>query len=177
MKGRSKNVWIFGGAPENDERNMARLETKNWDNNGMGYFASVLWWFQNNGIFYYSSLNIGRVCYKEKSPFPRFKWIEDPYNLFGWVLKIKWHDGMMTWCNAKIKEQAQKKHTAKLGIAGSLLEHRSRGVTTLHHYKRISSRDLAWHRRENGRGREEVKLSCFFDKRVKPKNVERLKSW
>ena len=29
----------------------------------------------------------------------------------------------------------------------------------------------------NGRGREEVKLSCFFDKRVKPKNLERLKSW
>ena len=28
----------------------------------------------------------------------------------------------------------------------------------------------------NGRGREEVKLSCFFDKRVKPKNLERLKS-
>ena len=25
-----------------------------------------------------------------------------------------------------------------------------------------------------GRGREEVKLSCFFDKRVKPKNLERL---
>ena len=28
----------------------------------------------------------------------------------------------------------------------------------------------------NGRGREEVKLSCFFDKRVKPRNLERLKS-
>ena len=28
----------------------------------------------------------------------------------------------------------------------------------------------------NRRGREEVKLSCFFDKRVKPKNLERLKS-
>ena len=28
----------------------------------------------------------------------------------------------------------------------------------------------------NGRGREEVKLSCFFDKRVKPKNLERLKN-
>ena len=27
----------------------------------------------------------------------------------------------------------------------------------------------------NGRGREEVKLSCFFDKRVKPKNLEKLK--
>ena len=26
----------------------------------------------------------------------------------------------------------------------------------------------------NGRGREEVKLSCFFDQRVKPKNLERL---
>ena len=25
-----------------------------------------------------------------------------------------------------------------------------------------------------GRGRGEVKLSCFFDKRVKPKNLERL---
>ena len=29
----------------------------------------------------------------------------------------------------------------------------------------------------NRRGREEVKLSCFFDKRVKSKNLERLKSW
>ena len=49
-----------------------------------------------------------------------------------------------------------------------------RGVTTLHHYERISSRDLEWHRRENRREREEVKLSCFFDKRVKPKNLERM---
>ena len=31
---------------------------------------------------------------------------------------------------------------------GSRLERRSWGVTTLHHYKRISSRDLGWHRRE-----------------------------
>ena len=27
---------------------------------------------------------------------------------------------------------------------------------------------------KNGRGRGEVKLSCFFDKRVKPRNLERL---
>ena len=27
---------------------------------------------------------------------------------------------------------------------------------------------------ENGRGREEVKLSCFFEKRVKPKNLAKL---
>ena len=31
--------------------------------------------------------------------------------LVEFLKKIKWHDGMMTWCNAKIKEQAQKKHT------------------------------------------------------------------
>ena len=29
----------------------------------------------------------------------------------------------------------------------------------------------------NGREREEVKLSCFFDKRVTPKNLERLSTF
>src|SRR3954469_24440368 len=29
----------------------------------------------------------------------------------------------------------------------------------------------------NGRGREEVTLSCFFDKRVKPKHLERSQSF
>ena len=43
---------------------------------------------------------------------------------------------------------------------GSLLKRWSRGVTTLHHYKRISSRDLGWHRRETEE--EEVKQSCFL---------------
>ena len=40
MKGRSKNVRIFGGAPENDEINYwTTFEVK-----GMGnYFASVFW--------------------------------------------------------------------------------------------------------------------------------------
>ena len=60
-------------------------------------------------------------------------------------------------------------------ITGRQLAHRSRGVTTLHHYERISSRDLEWHRRDNGREKEEVKLSCFFDKRVRPKNLEKVK--
>ena len=69
------------------------------------------------------------------------------------------------------------KQKTKLGIYGSLLEHRSRGVTTLHHYERISSRDLEWHRRDNGREREEVKLSCSFDKRVKPKNLDKVKPY
>ena len=62
-------------------------------------------------------------------------------------------------------------------ITGRHLAHRSRGVTTLHHYERISSRDLEWHWRNNGREREEVKLSCSFDKRVRPKNLEKVKSF
>jgi hypothetical protein len=37
------------------------------------------------------------------------------------------------------------------------------------------TRDLAPRSKdENGREEEEVKLSCFFDKRVKPNNLERL---
>ena len=43
IKGRSKNVWIFGGAPENDERNYwpdwrPRIEiTIAWDILEVGY--------------------------------------------------------------------------------------------------------------------------------------------
>ena len=79
---------------------------------------------------------------------------------------IWWHDDMMQ-CKRWHDECTNKtNHTTKLGVAGSLLNRRSRGVTTLHHYKRISSRDLGWHRRKTEG--EEVKQSCFFDKRVKP---------
>ena len=81
----------------------------------------------------------------------------------------------MTWCNAHdARKNATNKTHAEHEKHGRLLERRSWGVTTLHHYKRISSRDLGWHRRENGKGRETVKLSCFFDQWVKPKNLERL---
>ena len=59
-------------------------------------------------------------------------------------------------------------------ITGRHLAQRSWGVTTLHHYERISSRDLEWHLRENGREREEVKLTSFFDKLVKPNNLEKV---
>ena len=43
IKGRSKNVWIFDGAPENDEIIIGKVgeqelrQQKHWD------FASVLW--------------------------------------------------------------------------------------------------------------------------------------
>ena len=76
-----------------------------------------------------------------------------------------------------MKTMNQTNHTTKPGNPGRHLKLRSWGVTTLHHYERISSRDLEWHRRENERGKEEVKLSCFFDKRVRPMNLEKLNNW
>ena len=66
---------------------------------------------------------------------------------------------MMTWWNATRKKMTWQQQQ----ITWRHLAHRSWGVTTLHHYERILSRDLEWHRRENGREREEVKLSCFFE--------------
>ena len=71
----------------------------------------------------------------------------------------------------------QAKTRKQQRISGGHLAHRSRGVTTLHHYERISSRDLEWHQRENRRDKEEVKRSCSFDKRVEPKNLEKVKPY
>ena len=51
---------------------------------------------------------------------------------------------MMSWWNATNKNKTHGDNK----VAGRLLERRSWGVTTLHHHKRISSRDLGWHRRE-----------------------------
>ena len=76
---------------------------------------------------------------------------------------------MMRWR----MQQTNKTHGGNK-IHGRRLKRRSRGVTTLHRYKRISSRDLGWHRREKRKRKRRGKLSCFFDKRVKPKNLERL---
>ena len=77
---------------------------------------------------------------------------------------------MMTWWNATRKQmtwQQQRK-------IGRHLAHQSRAVTTLHHYERISSRDLEWHQREKRRRKSKGKLSFFFDECVKPKNLARL---
>ena len=52
------------------------------------------------------------------------------------------------------------------------------GVTTVHHYERISSRDLGWHRMENGREREKVKLSflpCQMSETKEPYEVEKIR--
>ena len=62
----------------------------------------------------------------------------------------------MTWCkaqDAKMKATDKWNPPTKLGKHGRHLKLRSWDVTTLHHYKRISSRDLGWHRRETGKGR------------------------
>ena len=76
-----------------------------------------------------------------------------------------------TWWHDKM-QHASEWHVKWRCITGRHLAQRSRGVTTLHHYKRISSQDLGWHRGETEE--EEVKQSCFFDKWVKPKNLARL---
>ena len=51
---------------------------------------------------------------------------------------------MMTWQYATRKQKTRQQQQ----ITGRHLAQQSRGVTTLHHYERISSRDLGWHRRE-----------------------------
>ena len=74
-------------------------------------------------------------------------------------------DDAMMKCNKQINTHDDNEKQ------GRRLERRSWGVTTLHHYRRISSRDLRTAPEKSGRGREEVKLSCFFDKRVKPRTL------
>ena len=83
---------------------------------------------------------------------------------------------MMTWCNAKIKEQAQKKHTEITKIRKSSEASVSGRYNTPPLQEDLVPRSRMEPER-NRRGREEVKLSCFFDQWVKPKNLERLKSW
>ena len=97
---------------------------------------------------------------------------KNPYNLFSWVLKL---NGMMTWCNAKIKEQANDKATTTNNW-------KTPGATVLGHYNTpplqedlIPRSEMAPER--NRRGREEVKLSCFFDKQVKPRTLRGWTNW
>ena len=107
--------------------------------------------------------------------FPRFKWIEDPCNLLSWVFfKIKWNDGMMTWCNAKIN-RASKRNTP---WSWNIWKASEASVSGRYNTPPLRE-DLVPRSRMapeiNGRGT--CKTSCFFDKRVKPKNLERLKTW
>ena len=62
---------------------------------------------------------------------------------------------------------------ARVGV--TIMESYIRGVTTLHHYKRVSSRDLGWHQRETEG--EEVKQSCFLTNEWnhEPWEIERTK--
>ena len=78
---------------------------------------------------------------------------------------------MMRRC--KLNDDARNKNNTrqKRYRRGNLLEHRSRAVTTLLHYKRISPRDPRMNGGEDEK-EQEVKFSCFFDKRVKPTILE-----
>ena len=75
----------------------------------------------------------------------------------------------------KMEEQAQKKHAAITKIR------KSSEASVLGRYNTPPlQEDLVPRSRmapeRNGRGIEDVKRSCFFDKRVKPKNLERSQS-
>ena len=74
----------------------------------------------------------------------------------------------------KIKEQAQKTH----GKTRNSWKSSEASVSGRYNTPPLQE-DLVPRSRmapeRNGRGREEVKLSCFFDKRLKPKNLDMLK--
>ena len=65
---------------------------------------------------------------------------------------------MMTWQDAIRNQMTRQQHR----ITGRHLVQWSRGVTTLHHYERFSSRDVEWHRRgkrkEKRRGKTKLLL-------------------
>ena len=62
----SKNVRIFGGAPENDEIIYGQgWRPRSEITKALGYFVSVFAVNPNNWNIYYSSLNIERICFKE----------------------------------------------------------------------------------------------------------------
>ena len=85
-------------------------------------------------------------------------------------------DNMMMqcgWWHGKM-QHASEWQGKQQRITGRHLAQWSRGVTTLHHYERISSRDLGWHRRENGRGREKVKIKLLLWQMSETTNLERL---
>ena len=158
---------------------MAKLEAKNWNNKRHWDFCKRVMVTPKNGLFYNSSTNIGRIYYKEKSSFPRFKWIEDPYNLFRWVFKI---NDMMPWWHDAMQEMAWWMHKQNKSHDKTRNSWKYSGASVSGRYNTPPlQEDLVPRSRmapeRNGRGREEVKLSCFFDKRVKPMNLEKLNNW
>ena len=103
----------------------------------LGYFACGLWLIPNKWNNFIIALNIGRVCYKEKSPFPRFKWIKDPCHLFSWVKKRNdmmawWHDAMhmMQWWMQRTKQVTQRNPETLEGIWSSGLGASQHSTTT-----------------------------------------------
>ena len=65
----------------------------------------------------------------------------------------------MTWY---VMHDTQAMTRQQQRITERHLAHRSRGVTTLHHYERISSRDLEWHMRERRRRKRRGKTKLLL---------------
>ena len=101
---------------------------------------------------------------------------------FGHQDELKWK-----WCNEMKWCTRRDEHVCKWNAHDDMIWdawHASNDKATIaNNWKtpgtsvsgRYKSRDLEWHRRENGRDKEKVKLSCSFDKWVKPTNLEKVK--
>ena len=78
--------------------------------------------------------------------------VNNKMNLTMHMMSMAYATNKGTKQNKMTKTQPQRKYhiaspeKARVGVTN--MESCIRGVTTLHHYKMISSRDLGWHRRE-----------------------------
>ena len=101
-------------------------------------------------------------------------------NLFSWGFKI---NEMMAWWHDAMQMKAKKNATSKNKSHNESRKpwKASEASVSGHYNTPPLQEDLVPRSRmapeRNGRRIEEVKLSCFSDKWVKPKNLERLKSW
>ena len=100
---------------------------------------------------------------------PRFKWTEDPYNLFRWVLKLMiwWHDDMIR-CNTQENDKATTSNNWR--TPGTSVSGRH-NTPPLQEDLVLRSRMAPEGKR---RGRGEVKLCCFSDNEW---NQRTLRGW
>ena len=90
-----------------------------------------------------------------------------------------WHEQnakQTTKTQPRRKYQTASPEKARVGVTN--MESYIRGVTTLHHYNRISSRDLGWHRREKRKRKRRGKTKLLLwqtSETNKPWEVENLK--
>ena len=74
--------------------------------------------------------------------------------------RYTFYENMRMQCDDECNKQ-NKTH-GEHEIYGRRLEHRFWGVTTLHHYERISSRDLEWHQSEKRKRKRRGKTKLLL---------------